>query len=205
MEWTKEEVLDHINTNRFFAFCKLNGIFVGPSIYTNPPLPGEIGLLPYTTSHSQNTCDVKPNELEAPVKPDELESPLPTSEVPQELQYLHQLSPTQNTHDVKPDKLEAPLPILEVPQKLTEPAEPAVKHGQRHPWKHPITENSVTENHLTPAGTSVRQSPPVDISVLVQETPFTDSQRKETIKTLDEDKTQVDPSGNQPVDSSGNQ
>ena len=32
---------------------KLNGIFVGPSIYTNPPLPGEIGLLPYTTSHSK--------------------------------------------------------------------------------------------------------------------------------------------------------
>ena len=53
MEWTKEEVLDHINTNGFFASCKLNRISVGPSIYTNPPLPGEIGLLPYTTSHSQ--------------------------------------------------------------------------------------------------------------------------------------------------------
>ena len=52
-EWTKEEVLDHINTNGFFASCKLNWIFVGPSIYTNPPSPGEIGLLPYTTSHSQ--------------------------------------------------------------------------------------------------------------------------------------------------------
>ena len=46
-EWTKEEVLDHINTNRFFASCKLNGIFVGPLIYTNPPLPREIGLLLY--------------------------------------------------------------------------------------------------------------------------------------------------------------
>ena len=54
-EWTKEEVLDHINTNGFFASYKLNGIFIGPLIYTNPPLPGEIGLLPYTTSHSQPT------------------------------------------------------------------------------------------------------------------------------------------------------
>ena len=53
MEWTKEEVLDHINTNGFFASCKLNGIFVGPSIYTNPPLPGEIRLLPYTTSKEE--------------------------------------------------------------------------------------------------------------------------------------------------------
>ena len=53
MEWTKEEVLNYINTNRFFASYKLNRIFIGPLIYTNPPLPGEIGLLPYTTSHSQ--------------------------------------------------------------------------------------------------------------------------------------------------------
>ena len=52
MEWIKEKVLDYININGFFASYKLNGIFVGPSIYTNPPLPGEIGLLPYTTSHS---------------------------------------------------------------------------------------------------------------------------------------------------------
>ena len=54
-EWTKEEVLNHINTNGFFASMKLNGIFIGPSIYINPPSPGEIGLLPYTTSHSQPT------------------------------------------------------------------------------------------------------------------------------------------------------
>ena len=26
---------------------------IGPSIYTNPPLPGEIGLLPYTTSKEE--------------------------------------------------------------------------------------------------------------------------------------------------------
>jgi len=119
-EWTKEEVLDHINTYGFFASQKPNWIsgFLGPSILTNPPPPGEIGLLPYTTSHS-----LEPNELEA----------LPISEVPQELQYLHQPSPTQNTHNVKLDELEAPLPIPEVPQELTEHAKPAVKHGQGHP------------------------------------------------------------------------
>jgi hypothetical protein len=157
-KWTKEEALDHINTNRFFASHKLNRIFVRPSIFTNPPPPGEIGLLPYTTSHSQpaqeptqNTCDIKPNELEIPVKPDELETPLP---------------------------------ILEVPQKLTEPAEPVVKHGQGHPQKHPVTKNFVMENHLTSAGTSVRQSPPADILVL--------------------DKTQMDPSRNRQADSGGN-
>ena len=54
MEWTKEEVLDYININRFFASYKLNGIFIGLLIYTNPPLPGEIGLLPYIMSHSQH-------------------------------------------------------------------------------------------------------------------------------------------------------
>ena len=62
----------------------------------------------------------------------------------------------------------------------------------------------MTENHLTSAGTSVRQSPPADISVLVQETPSTDSRRKETIETSDEDETQVDSSGNRQVDSGGN-
>jgi len=71
---------------------------------------------------------------------------------------------------VKPDEMEAPLPTLEDPQEPTEPAEPAVKHGQGHPRKHPVA----TENHLTSAGTSVRQSPPADISVLVQEAYFTD-------------------------------
>ena len=93
-EWTKEEVLDHINTNRFFASFKLNRIFVGPSIFTNPPLPGEVGLLPYTMSYSENTRDAEPDELEAPVKLDELEAP------------------------VELDEPEAPLLTLEVPQKL---------------------------------------------------------------------------------------
>jgi hypothetical protein len=55
MEWTKKEVLDYVNINRFFASYKLNRIFIGPLIYTNPPLPEEIGLLLYTMSHSQFT------------------------------------------------------------------------------------------------------------------------------------------------------
>ena len=55
MEWTKEEVLDYINTNGFFAFSKLNWIFIGPLILTNPPLPGEIGLILYIISYSHPT------------------------------------------------------------------------------------------------------------------------------------------------------
>jgi hypothetical protein len=40
-------------------------------------------------------------------------------------------------------------------------------------------ESPIIESYLTSAGISVRQSPPTDISVLVQETPFTDLQHKE--------------------------
>jgi hypothetical protein len=99
---------------------------------------------------SENTHNVEPDEPEAPAESDELEAP------------------------AEPDKLEAPLPTPEVPQKPTEPAKPAVKRGRGRPRKNPVT-----ENHLTSAGTSAKQSPPADISVLVQETPFTDSRRKE--------------------------
>jgi hypothetical protein len=56
MEWTKEETLDHINTNRFFTSLKLNKIsgLIGPLIYINLLLPGEIvGLLPYITLYYQ--------------------------------------------------------------------------------------------------------------------------------------------------------
>ena len=42
-----------------------------------------------------------------------------------------------------------------------------------------MTENPVTENHLTSTDTPVKQLLSADISVLVQETPFTDSRRKE--------------------------
>ena len=40
------------------------------------------------------------------------------------------------------------------------------------------------ENHLTSTGISAKQSLPVDISVLVQETPFMDLQHKEINRLL---------------------
>jgi hypothetical protein len=40
------------------------------------------------------------------------------------------------------------------------------------------------ENYLTSAGTSVKQSPPINILVLVQETPFIDLRRKEINRLL---------------------
>ena len=53
IEWTKEEILDHINTNRFFAAFNLNRIssLIGLEIYISLPLPKReiVGLLPYTT------------------------------------------------------------------------------------------------------------------------------------------------------------
>ena len=55
-EWTKEEILDHINTNGFFAAFNLNRIsgLIGPEIYIYPPLPeGIVGLLRYTTSKEE--------------------------------------------------------------------------------------------------------------------------------------------------------
>ena len=42
----------------------------------------------------------------------------------------------------------------------------------------------MTENHLTSTGIFTKQSPPADISVLVQETPFIDLQRKEINRLL---------------------
>ena len=55
-EWTKEEILDHINTNGFFAAFNLNRIssLMGPEIYIYPPLPkGIVGLLPYIASKEE--------------------------------------------------------------------------------------------------------------------------------------------------------
>ena len=40
------------------------------------------------------------------------------------------------------------------------------------------------KNHLTSTGISIRQSPPIDILVLVQETPFMDLWYKEINKLL---------------------
>jgi hypothetical protein len=66
------------------------------------------------------------------------------------------------------------VPTLEVPQKPTKPIKPAVKRSRGRPRKNPII-----ENYLTSVGISIKQSPPIDISVLVQEAPFTDLRRKE--------------------------
>ena len=71
------------------------------------------------------------------------------------------------------------MPTIEVPRKPTKPTKPTVKRGQGRPQKHPITKNTITEIYPTSAGISVKQSPPTDISVLVQETLFTDLRHKE--------------------------
>jgi hypothetical protein len=43
----------------------------------------------------------------------------------------------------------------------------------------PVTKNPVTKNHLTSADAPIKQLLSTDILVLVQETPFIDSRRKE--------------------------
>ena len=94
--------------------------------------------------------------METPVKPDELGTP------------------------AEPDKMEAPLPTLEVPQEPTKPAKPAIKHGRGRPQKYPVTKSTMTENHPTSTGISIKQSPPIkysppaDILVLILEIPFID-------------------------------
>ena len=69
--------------------------------------------------------------------------------------------------DVDLDKLEAPSPTLEVSQESIKPAEPTAKRGQGRPRKHPVTENPVTEYHLTSADTPIKQLLSTDILVLV--------------------------------------
>ena len=86
---------------------------------------------------------------------------------------------SETARDVDPDELKAPSPTPEVSQESIEPVEPTAKRGRGRPRKHPVTENPMTENHLTSADTPVKQLPSADISVLIQETPFTDSRRKE--------------------------
>ena len=117
----------------------------------------------------ETTYDVKPDELEVTAELDKLK-------VTAELDKLKA--------PAKSNKLEVLLPTLKVPQKPTKPIKPAIKRSQRHPRKYPVTKNPVIENYLTSAGISTRQSPPTDISVLVQETPFTDLRRKEINRLL---------------------
>jgi hypothetical protein len=49
----------------------------------------------------------------------------------------------------------------------------------------PVTENPITENHLTSADIPIKELPPADILVLIQEALFTDSQRKEINRLLE--------------------
>ena len=88
---------------------------------------------------------------------------------------------SETVRDVDLDELETPSPTLEVSQESIKPAEPKRGRGRprKHPVTDPVTENPVTENHLTSADAPVKQLLSADISVLVQETPFTDSRRKE--------------------------
>jgi len=75
MEWTKEEILDYINTNGFFAAFNLNRIsgFIGLEIYINLPLPkGIVGLLLYITSKEELDETLK-EELDETLKEETIE------------------------------------------------------------------------------------------------------------------------------------
>ena len=74
---------------------------------------------------------------------------------------------SETARDVDPDDLEAPSPTPEVSQESIEPDEPTAKRGRGRPRKHPVTENPVTENHLTSADAPVKQLLSADISVLI--------------------------------------
>jgi hypothetical protein len=65
---------------------------------------------------------------------------------------------------------------LELP---AEPTEPVIRRGRGRPRKHPVT-----RDYLTSANISAKQPPPIDISIIIQDTPFTDSRRKEINRLL---------------------
>jgi hypothetical protein len=74
---------------------------------------------------------------------------------------------SKTARDVDPDELEAPSPTLEVSQESIKPVEPTTKRGRGRPRKHPVTENPMTENHLTSADAPIKQLLSADILVLV--------------------------------------
>jgi len=76
---------------------------------------------------------------------------------------------SETARDVDPDELKAPSLTLEVSQESIKPAEPKRGRGRprKHPVTDPVTENPVTENHLTSIDTPVKQLLSADISVLV--------------------------------------
>jgi hypothetical protein len=57
---------------------------------------------------------------------------------------------------------------------------PPAKRGRGRPRKNPMA-----ESHLTSADTPVKEPPPTDILVLIQEALFTDSRRKEINRLLE--------------------
>jgi hypothetical protein len=81
---------------------------------------------------------------------------------------------SENASNNEPDELKAPLPTSELTLEPTEPAEPTipplVKRGRGRPRKNPVT-----ESHLTSVDTPIKELPPMDISVLIQEALFIDS------------------------------
>jgi hypothetical protein len=84
----------------------------------------------------------------------------------------------------QPDGLETPPPTSELTLKPTKPAEltipPPAKRGRGRPRKNPVT-----KSHLTSADAPVKEPLPIDILVLIQEAPFTDSRRKEINRLLE--------------------
>jgi hypothetical protein len=82
------------------------------------------------------------------------------------------------------DGPETPPPTSELTLEPTKPAEltipPPTKHGQGRPRKNPMA-----ESHLTFIDTPIKEPPPADILVLIQEALFTDSQRKEINRLLE--------------------
>ena len=78
---------------------------------------------------------------------------------------------SETARDVDLDELKAPSLTPEVSQESIEPVKPTAKRGRRRPRKHSVTdlvtENPVTENHLTSVNIPVKQLLSTDISVLI--------------------------------------
>jgi len=78
---------------------------------------------------------------------------------------------SETARDVDLNELKAPSLIPEVSQESIKPVELTVKRGRGRPRKHlvtdPVTENPMTENHLTSVNIPVKQLLSTDISVLI--------------------------------------
>ena len=129
----------------------------------------------------EDTYDVKPGEPEANVELDELEAPPSALEAPKEL--TEPIKPTIKRGQGRPRKhptnenlvmenyiTSAGISASSVGISASSTGISASSAG---------TSASSTGTSASSAGISARQSPHADISVLVQEAPFTDSRRKE--------------------------